>query len=109
MLRPCLDCGKLAIGSRCPEHTRAKANAVQRDKRSRRPRASSAETDRRAEAVRLHVMAVGEWCPGWGRDGHVAFDLTADHITPVGTGGSESGPLRVLCRSCNGRKQNRQR
>jgi hypothetical protein len=32
-------------------------------------------------------------------------DLTADHLEPQSAGGT-SGPLRVLCRSCNARKLN---
>ncbi|MGF2049613.1 HNH endonuclease, partial [Lactococcus lactis] len=32
-------------------------------------------------------------------------DLTADHITPLAQGGSNHGPRRVLCRSCNSTKR----
>ncbi|MEU3899750.1 hypothetical protein [Streptomyces sp. NPDC045251] len=56
---------------------------------------------RRADAVRAHVQQFGRVCPGWQREAHPADDLTADHEVPVGAGGREGGPLRVLCRSCN--------
>ena len=45
----------------------------------------------------------GAWCPGYQRDGHVATDLTADHLVPIKFGGL-GGPLVVLCKSCNSRK-----
>jgi hypothetical protein len=41
----------------------------------------------------------------WQRAPHPSRNLTADHRLPVAAGGHESGPLDVLCRSCNGRKQ----
>lgn len=44
-------------------------------------------------------------CPGWKRAPHPATDLTADHLDPPGLGGPETGPLGVLCRSCNSAKQ----
>ena len=49
----------------------------------------------------------GYLCPGWYREAHYSEDLTADHVTPVGAGGSEWGELRVLCRSCNSRRPKR--
>ncbi|WP_407657607.1 HNH endonuclease [Kribbella turkmenica] len=63
------------------------------------------ERSRRAQAVAAHRAQHGNWCPGWQRDAHAADDLTADHVTPVAAGGSESGPLQCLCRSCNSRKR----
>jgi len=45
--------------------------------------------------------------PGFGLPLHLPTDLTADHVTPVASGGSDAGALAVLCRSCNGRKQDR--
>lgn len=68
---------------------------------------SRAEINRRAATVRAHVDAYGWVCPGWDCAAHVATDLTADHVIPVGMGGDPAGPLRVLCRTCNGRKGNR--
>ena len=87
--RPCLICGALSNDSRCPDHQR---------------RRSTMERSRRARAVAAHRARHGNWCPGWHREPHAADDLTADHIVPVAAGGSESGELQVLCRSCNSRR-----
>nr|WP_241896032.1 MULTISPECIES: HNH endonuclease [Rhodococcus] len=46
----------------------------------------------------------GDWCPGYLRAPHSSSDLTADHIVDIQHGGSPTGPLQVLCRSCNSRK-----
>lgn len=74
----------------------------------RRVSPSYVQTQRRKAAVQDHIQAYGMYCPGWlNRPGHLVTppnDLTADHIIPVARGGSEDGPLRVLCRSCNSAK-----
>jgi 5-methylcytosine-specific restriction enzyme A len=103
--RPCLDCGTLSPNTRCPSHARLRERARTQVKRQTRPRASAAETQRRADVVAAWRATRGDWCPGWQRAPHASADLTADHIAPVGAGGAEGGPLTVLCRSCNGRKQ----
>lgn len=59
---------------------------------------------RRAAVVAAWRAENGAYCPGYGVDPHPATDLCADHVIPVGAGGSEDGPLSVLCRSCNSRK-----
>lgn len=102
-LRPCLDCGELANGPRCPTHRRHRDNATLHAKRARRPY-SRTEQQRRAAAVATHLATRGPWCPGWLVAGHPSTDLTADHVTPVAAGGAEDGNLEVLCRSCNSRK-----
>lgn len=51
-----------------------------------------------------HRALVGDWCPGWRRDGHEADVLTVDHIIPISLGGDVFGQTQVLCRSCNSRK-----
>jgi 5-methylcytosine-specific restriction protein A len=99
--RPCLEpsCPRIGRGSRCAEHARQ----LERAKAARRPAMRTyAETERRRQAVAAHVAAFGWWCPGWRRPGHPSMDLTADHLDPPGAGGPEHGPLRVLCRACNG-------
>ena len=93
--RPCLVCGTPAQGGRCSLHKR------------RRPGYTNAERIRRKAVVDEHRAAVGTWCPGYGVPAHRSNDLTADHVIPVGAGGAETGPLRVLCRSCNARKRDR--
>jgi 5-methylcytosine-specific restriction protein A len=74
-----------------------------RDRRARRPELRS-DQDRRAQAVQDWRDQYGDVCPGWERDPHEATDLTADHIHAVATGGDETGPLAVLCRTCNAGK-----
>ena len=59
---------------------------------------------RRKRVVDAHIQRHGLWCQGHKRAPHKvehSSDLTADHINPKATGGSEYGNLRVLCRSCN--------
>lgn len=106
-LRPCLDCGALSDGARCPTHRRAKDRATLQAKRTRRPRATAAEEARRAAVVQQWRALHGNVCPGWRRPAHPATDLTADHVVAVGAGGAESGALAVLCRACNGAKADR--
>jgi hypothetical protein len=102
--RPCLDCGRIVEGNRCPEHQRAKDRTTLRGKRQRRPHASKAEERRRAAVVAAHRREHGDWCPGWQCEPHLSSDLTADHVVGVGAGGAEHGELAVLCRVCNGAK-----
>lgn len=106
-LRPCLDCGSLNVGNRCPTCQAGRDRAKLRAKRERRPRIRSEDT-RRAQAVAQHRQAHGDWCPGWQRPAHQATDLTADHPHAVAAGGDERQALAVLCRSCNSAKGNRE-
>lgn len=109
-LRPCLglpgeSCGALSNQSRCPRHRGHLTQA----KRKRRPY-TAGERDRRAAAVATWRERHGDWCPGWQATPHPATadnPLTADHPNPVAQGGSETAPLSVLCRRCNGRKSDR--
>lgn len=109
-LKLCLDCGKLSKGARCPpcaDVKRRASNARIRPHSQRRPDYTSAERARRAKAVAAHRAMYGELCPGWMRPAHMAGPsnpLTADHVHEVRHGGSEQGPLGVLCRSCNSGK-----
>lgn len=66
-----------------------------------------AERQRRADTVRAYREVYGDVCPGWGVAAHGAADLCADHVLGVGAGGSPTGELGVLCRSCNARKGKR--
>ncbi|HEX2298333.1 MAG TPA: HNH endonuclease [Pseudonocardiaceae bacterium] len=106
--RPCLDCGRLSHGSRCPRCAQLVERKRTTGKRQRRPY-TAAERTRRAAAVAEHRALYGDRCPGWRRPEHYATDLTADHVIPVAAGGAEDGQLSVLCRSCNGAKQHRLR
>ena len=62
------------------------------------------ERQRRAAAVRSHIEVYGMNCPGYRKPAHPSLSLTADHVVPVAQGGDPSGPLAVLCRSCNSSK-----
>ena len=102
--RPCADCSKPTTGRRCRFCWRRSLPPVAP------PRTKTwAEKMRRAATVRRHREQYGDWCPGWIRPGHLVDPernpLSADHITPVAAGGTEDGPLQVLCRSCNSTKR----
>ena len=66
------------------------------------------ERKRRADAVTWHRRRYGNWCPVCGHtDRHEdgkGVRLWADHVTPVGLGGAEDGPLRVMCSRCQSRQ-----
>lgn len=85
--------------------------------RYERARARTTPTKRaRTTEVRKHrTSTILDWleanggraiCPGWDRPGHEVApeDLTADDPTPIARGGDPMQPLKILCRSCNGRK-----
>ena len=101
--RPCLACGVLTDHTRCAACARAYARA----------HASPHNPARDPRAIRrLHHRVVREWvqthgplCPGWQREAHQSYDLTADHVVPLAAGGRDTlDNLQALCRSCNGRK-----
>ena len=62
--------------------------------------------------VAEHIEKVGLICPGFRRKPHYvksAKDLTIDHKVPKSKGGSDKrSNLRVLCRSCNSRKHDKE-
>lgn len=95
----------VATGSRCPACATTVETERTRRKRQRRPQATASETRRRAAAVADWVAVRGWVCPGWQCPAHPSTDLTADHVIPYAVSGTEDGPLTVLCRPCNGRKQ----
>jgi 5-methylcytosine-specific restriction enzyme A len=103
LTRPCLDCAKPVRGKpRCRDcqtnHDKAK--------RAKRPDLDDhRERERRRRLVAEHRATVGDWCPGLeDHPAHPSADLVADHVVEVAIGGLASGPLRVLCRSENGRR-----
>lgn len=81
-LRPCLQpgCGAVTSRSRCADHTAARKQVRNAD----RPIARA-------------VVAAQPWCTICG----ATADLTADHLIPLAHGGTNHGPRRTLCRSCN--------
>lgn len=105
MPTPCAQpgCAKLTHASRCEAHALDEG----RHRRATTPTKVTrdhAERQRRTKAVAEHRATEGDWCPGFGVDPHASSDLTADHILDIQHGGSPTGPLQVLCRSCNSRK-----
>jgi len=106
LARACLDCGKQVRGKpRCHD---CQANH-DRAKHARRPdMRTHAETERRRRLVADQRALVGDWCPGLeDHPAHPSADLVADHVIEVAVNGLETGPLRVLCRSENGRRSAR--
>lgn len=102
-------CGKITTnGSRCRTHETAWRTAHSRRKRDPEldtpgHRALSART------IAAWVEEHGWVCPGWQRKPHPSRDLTMDHRLARARGGlTDPANAGVLCRSCNGRKQDRE-
>lgn len=97
-VKPCLDCGTLTAGSRCPACTAANKRRVEAQ------RDSSAERGYgwAWSAISRKVIAAQPWCSICGHTGSPTNPLTADHIIPKAHGGTDAlGNLRTLCRFHN--------
>ncbi len=106
MRKPCLGCGVVTYGSRCPDCHRAEDRRRLTVKPTAQGR-NSHEQRRRARTVRAWRRQHGDLCPGWRRAPHPSSDLTADHLQAVATTADQTGPLQVLCRGCNSAKGSR--
>ena len=102
-MKLCTVCGVVTsgLGSRCTVHARL----------SNRSRHNVLYTTRAWQRLSGRVLRAwrgqhGNWCPGYGRDGHPAGDLTVDHVVPLAAGGAplDIANCAVLCRSCNSTK-----
>jgi 5-methylcytosine-specific restriction protein A len=100
-MTPCLDCNTPATSTRCPacQHTHQARKTAQRPGRA-------AQATINAQLITAWVKRHGWTCPGLpggpaAHPPHPTADLTADHLHPVGLGGPEDGPRRVLCRTAN--------
>lgn len=106
MLRPCLDCGRAALRSRCQDCARIA------DARRHNPAYDTPQWRRfRASTLARHRARFGEWCPGDERHAaHATRDLTLDHVTPLAAGGRllDAANIRVVCRAGNSAKGARQ-
>ena len=107
MKRPCLDCGE-------PTTRTTRCTACQRRqwRRQNAARGPAAQQGYDADYRRRRKAMIAEWvedhgwvCPGYQVPAHPVpvGKLTADHVIPLAEGGRD-GPLRPLCKSCNGRK-----
>ena len=98
----CLGCAAATTnGSRC-ERCAGGRRAPRRNPRSD-PRYIKAA----ARLVEEHRRQHGPICPHCGgreRPGDFGSRLSADHVTPLSEGGDLLGPMRVLCVSCNARR-----
>jgi 5-methylcytosine-specific restriction enzyme A len=104
-LRRCLDCPKLTLESRCPEHKRAHQRArdfARRGDPMRQLRRSAAWAKLSREAREAQP-----WCTRCG----TTQDLTADHVVSPLRGGAPLDPanVQVLCRPCQNKKGDQQR
>jgi 5-methylcytosine-specific restriction endonuclease McrA len=89
---PCLDCGRISQGSRCPAH------------RSERKAIRNADRSIARAVVEAHPSCQ---CTGCGLHEGACLateDLTAEHVVPLAAGGTNEGERRTLCRRCNSSK-----
>lgn len=102
-MKLCTVCGVVTSqpGSRCTLHAR----------QSNRSRHNALYSTREWQRLSARVLRAwrgqhGSWCPGYQRGGHLAGDLTVDHVVPLAAGGApfDIANCGVLCRSCNSTK-----
>jgi hypothetical protein len=93
--KPCLVCGRLSRGSRCPEHE-AERERARSSQPSRRAAYRGDWATRSREAREVHVREHGLTCPGWGEYG-------PHQVDGIGTLCLDHDGI-VLCRSCNSSK-----
>jgi hypothetical protein len=67
-------------------------------------RRAARERKRRQTLIAEHVRQYGWVCPGFERPPHPSHDLTCDHLVAQARGAAPESEIRVLCRSCNGRR-----
>lgn len=101
--RPCLSCGTLTDGTRCPEHATQQRRAYEARRGPKPPHyAKRYDWAWRQHSKQLRDEYVKHWgeaglppyCPGWDTPPHptTAAELVVDH------------DVAILCRSCNSRK-----
>ena len=102
MKQPCLDCGRPADGSRCPEHAtnfdRQRNLEATRRRRGQggRPQYSGAH---RKQGGRVRAQARECWICGGGPRPNDPWQ--ADHVIPVAAKQGGGGVLAAAHRSCN--------
>lgn len=104
--KPCLDCGTLSRGTRCPEH-QARVNAIKNARRDSDPARKQKKKQLYNNAYRKQaawIRATATQCHIC-RGGTRADDpFEADHLIA----GDPNSPLLPAHRSCNGRRGNKQ-
>jgi hypothetical protein len=100
-VKPCLDCGTLSSGSRCPAHRLAADNARYAKRGTTAERGltgAHATVSKRYKSLDLP-------CSDCGQRGSPQNPITAGHITPRRDGGSnDPGNYKPQCRRCNSRE-----
>jgi len=106
--RPCLDCGALSAGSRCPGCTSARARVRDEVRGSSAARGyDAAHRRRRAE---LLPQAYGQPCARCGAVMLPGQGLDLDHVVPIAHGGRDEAKVMVHAhcnRSAGGRTRRR--
>lgn len=102
-MRPCLDCGQPAPGTRCDACRLAHARGVERQRD--RPTTTRRGYGSRWKRLSRQARRMQPWCSRCGTE----LDLTGDHVVALAAGGPrlpriDSGGLDVLCRRCNAAK-----
>ena len=85
-LRPCLTCGRVSNGSRCPEHEREmrRRRDATRDRTAHRAVYGTTRWQKLSASLRRRwVAAYGPTCPGWQRPEHV---VAPSMLTVAGCG-----------------------
>jgi 5-methylcytosine-specific restriction protein A len=104
--RPCIEpgCGQLTTnGTRCPDHATIHRQHRAEQRSRIRPSADERGYDRRWRTIAKRTIAAHPYCAQCG----ATEDLTCDHLVPRSMGGTAADGVRVLCRSCNGRRGKR--
>lgn len=107
--RFCLDCNRITSGNRCQECQAAYDARRTRIKRDKRPYSYAIQKHRK-EFVQEWIATHGPWCAGSPFDEPHWTEpqfMTAGHLQPVATGGSEDQELVGQCRECNSRQGSR--
>jgi len=106
---PCLVCGVLSRGPRCPQHeAEAKARAIARlnevHNRSTKRDKYLGDYKRQSKLIKQQALEQGLDCPLCGEPLALGGPIHADHIYPeLGS----SSPLQAVHARCNLRKGNR--
>jgi 5-methylcytosine-specific restriction enzyme A len=100
-LRPCIDCGTPARGSRCPAHQREHERAYERKRGTSHQRGLGAEHRR----IRAQVLREEYTCWLCGQPARPGDPLTADHVVARANGGrNERSNYRAAHHSCNSKR-----